>query len=466
MSDSRIHIPNVLGRTFAVLGLGRTGLATVERLLASGARVLAWDDSEGARAAVPDEILHDLHKADWSQIDALVMSPGIPLTHPVPHAVAEAAKAAGKPIGSDIALLAVAQMNARFVCVTGTNGKSTTTTLIAHMLRRAGKAVEVGGNLGQAALGLDPLGPAGIYVLELSSYQLDLTPSPIADVAILLNISPDHLDRHGGMEGYVASKKSILRPKGKTSIGIIGMDDEHCRALYAAERDKGRRLVPISSATRLDNGIYVTPKGILVDALQGTAQPVADLAAFPALPGRHNWQNAAAAYVAARALGLSLEEIEQGLASYPGLAHRQQLIADLDGVRYVNDSKATNADAAAKALACYENIYWILGGRPKEGGLAGLEGFYPRIRHGFLIGEAAAAFEKQIGRAFPVTQCGTLDRAVAAAHALARREKRPGAVVLLAPACASFDQYRSFEVRGDSFADAVAGLADHSGGRP
>jgi UDP-N-acetylmuramoylalanine--D-glutamate ligase len=464
MSELGLHIPGIQGRTIAVLGLGRTGLATAERLIVSGARVLAWDDSETARAAVPADILHDLAHADWSTIDALVMSPGIPLTHPTPHPVAVAAKAAGKPIGSDISLLAVAQPSARFVCITGTNGKSTTTTLIAHVLKSAGKAVEVGGNLGQAVLTLRPLGPTGIYVLELSSYQLDLTPNPIADVAILLNISPDHLDRHGGMDGYIASKKSILRPKGKTSMGIVGMDDEACRAIYAAEKDKGRRLVPISSAYKVENGIYVTPKGILTDCLHGTPQPVLDLTTVPSLPGQHNWQNAAAAYIAARALGLSLEEILAGLKSYPGLAHRQELVTTIAGIRYVNDSKATNADAAAKALACYDDIYWIIGGRAKDGGLAGLESFYPKIRHGFLIGEAAADFAKQIGRAFPFTQCGTLDKAVAAAHALAQREKRAGGVVLLAPACASWDQFPNFEIRGQRFRALVEDLATKSGG--
>lgn len=462
MAELSLHIPNVQGRTIAVLGLGRTGMATAERLIASGARVLAWDDSETARAAVPVDILHDLHKADWSTIDALVMSPGIPLTHPAPHPVAAAAKTAGKPIGSDIALLAVAQPQARFVCITGTNGKSTTTTLIAHVLKSAGKQVEVGGNLGQAALTLRPLGPDGIYVLELSSYQLDLTPSPIADIAILLNITPDHLDRHGGMEGYIASKASILRPKGKTSLGIIGVDDDTCRALYNAAKDKPRRMVPISGGRSVPGGVYVSPNGILTDAIRGPARQVVDLKTIPTLPGQHNWQNAAAAYVAAKALGLTFEAIIDGLKSYPGLAHRQQLVATIDGVRYVNDSKATNADAAAKALACYDNIYWIIGGRAKEGGLAGLEGFYPKIRHGFLIGEAAQAFQKQIGRAFPMTQCGTLDKAVAAAHALAQREKREGAVVLLAPACASWDQFPNFEIRGQAFRTQVEELAAKS----
>jgi UDP-N-acetylmuramoylalanine--D-glutamate ligase len=451
MSELSLHISGIAGRIYAVLGLGRSGAATAETLIRSGARVLAWDDSETARAAVPTDILIDLRTVDFKEVDALVMSPGIPLSHPVPHPVALAAKAAGKPIISDIELLAQAQPQARFVCITGTNGKSTTTTLIAHMLKAAGRKVEVGGNLGQAALSLAPVGIDGIYVLELSSYQLDITPTPIADIALLLNITPDHLDRHGGMEGYIAAKELILRAKGKSSIGIVGQDDEPCRQLFAKLKGGERRLVPISVEQSASGGAYVDKNGMLIDAIRGAATTVLDLKSIARLPGKHNWQNAVAAYVTGKALGLSAEQIVAGFESYPGLAHRQELITTVNGVRYINDSKATNADAAEKALACYDNIYWILGGKAKEGGLAGLEPHYGRIRHGFLIGEAAPAFLKQINRAFPTTLSGTLEKAVAEAHALAQREKKPGAVVLLSPACASFDQYPNFEVRGSRF---------------
>lgn len=463
MSDLALRIPGIAGHTFAVLGLGRSGAATAETLIASGAHVLAWDDSETARAAAPADILFDLRNADWSSIDALLMSPGIPTTFPTPHPVAAAAKAAGKPIVSDIELLAQAQPQARFVCITGTNGKSTTTTLIAHVLKSAGRRVEVGGNLGQAALSLAPVGHDGIYVLELSSYQLDITPSPIADIAILLNITPDHLDRHGGMDGYIASKQSLLRPKGASSIGIVGQDDAPSRATLTALADKGRRLIPISAETAVKNGAHVTKDGQLVDAIRGEPRNVLDLKTIAALPGKHNWQNAAAAYVACKALGLSAEEIVAGFQSYPGLAHRQELVATLQGIRYINDSKATNADAAEKALACYDNIYWILGGRAKEGGLAGLEPYYGKIRHGFLIGEAASAFGKQINRAFPTTMSGSLEKAVADAHAMAQRDKKPGAVVLLSPACASFDQYPNFEIRGNRFRALIEDLAAKKG---
>lgn len=451
MSALSLHIPGIAGHTYAVLGLGRSGAATAETLIRSGARVLAWDDSETARAGVPADILVDLTARDLAEITALVMSPGIPFTHPTPHPVVMAAKAASKPIISDIELLAMAQPQARFVCVTGTNGKSTTTTLIAHVLKSAGREVEVGGNLGQAALSLAPVGSEGIYVLELSSYQLDITPTPIADIALLLNITPDHLDRHGGMQGYIAAKAQILRAKGRSSIGIIGQDDESCRQLFARLRSSERRLIPISVETAQAKGVYVDKSGQLIDALQGSPQIILDLKTIARLPGKHNWQNAVAAYVVAKALGLSAAEIITGFKSYPGLAHRQELIAHVNGISYINDSKATNADAAEKALACYDNIYWILGGKAKDGGLAGLEPCYPRIRHGFLIGEAAPAFFKQINRAFPTSICGTLDKAVSEAHNLAQREKKPGAVVLLSPACASFDQYANFEVRGNHF---------------
>lgn len=363
-----IRIPGLEGQPMAVLGLGKSGGATAEALRASGAVVLAWDDAEAARAAVAPDLLADLGKIDWSKVQALVMSPGIPHTHPKPHAVAAAAKAAGCPIISDIELLYRSQPKARYVGITGTNGKSTTTTLIHHILVTAGRKAAAGGNLGQPALSLEPLGPDGIYVLELSSYQLEITPTAICDIAIMLNITPDHLDRHGGMEGYIASKKLILAPKGKSSLGIVGVDDGPSRKLFDELKTEGkRRLVPISVAAAVAGGVHAV-NGKLVDAIGAKPIDVVDLKTIPSLPGSHNWQNAAAAYAATRALGLGIDEVLAGLKGYPGLAHRQELIATVNGVRFVNDSKATNADAAAKALVCYDNIYWIIGGRAKVGG--------------------------------------------------------------------------------------------------
>ena len=457
MSDA-IRIPGLAGNVIAVLGLGRSGGAAAAAIAASGAAAWAWDDNEAARDAINQDWLVDLTTADWTLIDALLMSPGIPHLHPQPHPVAKLARDHNVPIISDIDLLLRAQPLARFVGITGTNGKSTTTTLIGHILDQAGRRCETGGNLGAAALSLAPLGADGVYVLELSSYQLEITPTPIADIAILLNITPDHLDRHGGMDGYIAAKKLILAPKGKNSVGVIGVDDEPCRKLYLELKSGARRMIPVSVEKALKGGVSAV-NGMLIDDVGGKRLQICDLKQFASLPGSHNWQNAAAAYITARGLGLKAEQIVAGFASYPGLAHRQQLIATIGKTRYVNDSKATNADAAAKALVCYNDIYWIIGGRAKEGGLTGLEQFYPRIRHAFLIGEAAPLFAKQLGRNVPFTNCGTLDKAVVAAHTLAQREKREGGVVLLSPACASWDQYRNFELRGDHFRDLVQQLA-------
>ncbi|HEY4163264.1 MAG TPA: UDP-N-acetylmuramoyl-L-alanine--D-glutamate ligase [Dongiaceae bacterium] len=458
-----LRIPSVAGQVVAVLGLARSGRAAAAALRESGATVWAWDDSESARDAMPAEMIVDLHKADWSKVSALVMSPGIPTTFPQPHAVPATAQAAGVVLTSDIALLHKAQPRARFVGITGTNGKSTVTTLVGHILKSAGRKVAIGGNLGQAVLSLPPMGPDGVYVLELSSYQLEITPEPIADIAVLLNITPDHLDRHGGMQGYIAAKTLIMRPKGQTGLGIIGVDDEPCRKMFEALKKEGRRrMVPISAERALEGGVSAA-NGKLVDAISGKPIDVLDLATVARLPGKHNWQNAAASYAVTRALGLGIDEVVAGLTSYPGLVHRQELVATIDGVRFVNDSKATNADAAAKALACYDNIYWIAGGRAKDGGLAGLEEYFPRIRRAYLIGEAMEIFAGQIGKAIAVRRCGTLDKATAEAMKDARADKAKDAVVLLSPACASFDQYPNFEVRGDDFRRIVHELAAAAG---
>lgn len=459
-----LRIPGVEGKIVAVLGLGRTGAATVAALSASGATVWAWDDNETARGSVAPDLLVDPAAADWRMPEMLVMSPGIPHTHPQPHPAAAAAKSAGKPLIGDIELLYRAMPTPRYVGITGTNGKSTTTTLIAHILRQAGKAIEVGGNLGQAALSLQPLPGDGIYVLELSSYQLELTPSAICDVAILLNITPDHLSRHGGMDGYIDAKALVLRPKGRSSIGVLGVDDQFCGDLFDKLKESGRKLIPISVAHEAPGGVDALD-GRLVDRMGGAPVAVTDLTTIPTLPGSHNWQNAAAAYVATRAMGLDRSTIVAGLKSYPGLAHRQELIATIGNVRYVNDSKATNADAAAKALVCYDDIYWIIGGQAKEGGIGSLESFFPRARHAYLIGECAPLFAKQLGKSVPFTLCGTLDKAVDLAHLQAQRDRKPGAVVLLSPACASWDQYPNFEARGDHFRKLVLGLAAQSSGK-
>ncbi len=465
MALAPLQLPGMNERIAAVLGLGKSGLAAALALKVSGARLWAWDDADEKRAAAAAAGINpiDLAHCDWRKPEFLVLSPGIPHRHPAPHPVAALAIANGKPINGDIELLLRAVPEAGYLGVTGTNGKSTTTALAGHVLQRAGRAAAVGGNIGVPALALPRLGPDGLYVLELSSYQLELVPSLACRVAVLLNLTPDHIDRHGDMAGYIAAKQRIFERQGAGDTAVIGIDDEPSRSLRDRLVAAGRqRVVAISCRERVAGGVHAVG-GKLVDETGGVPVEVMDLAAVATLPGEHNWQNAAACYAACRAVGLAPDAIAAGLATYPGLAHRQELIATIGAIRYVNDSKATNADATAKALACYDPIYWILGGRPKAGGLAGLEPFYRRIVHAYLIGEAAADFARQLEGRVPTTPCGTLERALEAAHNQAQAEQRRGGVVLLSPACASFDQFANFEVRGDLFRKLVERLAAASG---
>jgi UDP-N-acetylmuramoylalanine--D-glutamate ligase len=452
------------GAPVAVLGLGKSGLATARALMASGVAVRAWDDSPVSRRAADAEhiTLADLGSANLGSMQMLVLSPGIPHSFPEPHPVAARAKAAKRPIIGDIELLYRAQPKSRYVGITGTNGKSTTTALIGHVLSEAGLKIAVGGNLGTPALTFPPLGPDGVYVLEMSSYQLELIDTLAFDVAILLNITPDHLDRHGGMDGYIAAKERIFARQSPKQAAVICIDSAPCRGIVQRLMQKtgGGRLVPISVEHAAKGGVYVRD-GKLIDDLDRAAKAELDLTSLSRLPGAHNWQNVLAAYAGARMLGLAPAKIAKAITSFLGLAHRQQLIATIGKVRYVNDSKATNVDAATKALGCYDRIYWIAGGRAKEGGFDDLAPFMPRVAHAFLIGEAAPALESWLKGKAPSTVVGTMDRAVSAAHAAAQADPK-GGVVLLSPACASFDQYPNFEVRGRDFADQVAKLGGRS----
>jgi UDP-N-acetylmuramoylalanine--D-glutamate ligase len=345
----------------------------------------------------------------------------------------------------------------RVVAVTGTNGKSTTTALIGHMLEAAGRDARVGGNIGVGVLGLPDMHGGAIYVLELSSYQLDLTASLKPDAAILLNVSPDHLERHGGMEGYVAAKRRVLLNQGKGDTAIIGVDDswgqQVCTEITAANR---RTIWPISARKSIGRGVYVL-QGRLYDATDGRVTEVIDLNPIRALPGRHNWQNAAAAYAAVRALGVSVADAVEGLRTFPGLAHRMETIGTIGAVRFVNDSKATNADAARQAMSAYPRFFWIAGGRPKTDGIDQLTDLFPGIARAYLIGEAQDDFAKVLEGRAPYAKCGGLEAAVRAAFADARKEEGE-AIVLFSPACASFDQYPDFEVRGEAFRAAVQAL--------
>jgi UDP-N-acetylmuramoylalanine--D-glutamate ligase len=450
------------GRDVAVFGLGLSGIAAAHALAAGGARVLAWDDTQEARdkAAAQGVGMHDLAGADWTRIAALVLAPGIPLTHPEPHWSVTAARAAGVEVIGDTELFfrekARQGSGAKVVVITGTNGKSTTTALTAHLLQGGGRPVALGGNIGRAVLDLPPFATSLTYVLELSTFQIDLTPSLAPDAAALINITPDHLDRHGTIENYAAIKARVFDGVPADGTAVIGVDDSYSRAI--ADALHGPLAVKrIAVGYTVTTGVWAKD-GMLTEVENGVERGRVSLDGIGSLRGAHNWQNAAVAYALARSQGLDASTIGKGLGTFAGLAHRMEQVARLGSVLFVNDSKATNADAAAKVLASFTDIYWIVGGRPKAGGLDGLEPFFPRIARAYLIGEAADAFAAQLGGQVDHVQCATLDRAIEAAAADARRSRGAEPVVLLSPACASYDQFANFEARGKSFRDLVMRL--------
>ena len=450
-----ITIGEYSGKAVGVFGLGKAGEATVASLLAGGASVFAWDDKSQQAATRPDGAqLAPFENWPWDELKAVVLAPGVPLTHPQPHAVVIEAKKHNCPVIGDVELLCRAQPQARFVGITGTNGKSTTTTLIGHILQRAGMKTQIGGNLGTAALSLEPLGADGIYVIETSSYQLDLLHSARFNVALLLNVTPDHLDRHGDMQGYIAAKMHIFERQQENDVAIIAVDDDYTKEVSKKLKNSGaQRVIDVSAHSQLPESVFVKD-GVLHDHLDG-AHHHFDLNGIVTLTGRHNWQNAAIAYVAARSCGVAPEKIYAAMKTFGGLRHRLQQVAEIKGVRFVNDSKATNADATQNALAPYDYIYWILGGKSKSGGIATLESYFPKIAHAFLIGAAQDEFARTLEGKVPYTRSGTLDVAVQQAAGMAFASGKKGAVVLLSPACASFDQFNSFEHRGDVFCELV-----------
>ncbi|QTN20585.1 UDP-N-acetylmuramoyl-L-alanine--D-glutamate ligase [Brevundimonas sp. AJA228-03] len=483
-----IPVPGYEGRRVAVFGLGRSGITAARALKAGGALPILWDDGVSGRMQAEAEgfTIEDLTTADWSRFAALVLSPGAPLTHPKPHWTVDKARAAAVPVIGDIELFARAlatlpeAQRPRVVAITGTNGKSTTTALIGWVLKQAGLTVHIGGNIGIGVLALPAPTPDAVYVIEVSSYQLDLTTTFAPDVAILTNISPDHLDRHGGMEGYVAAKARLFQQMGQGQLAVVGIDDRWGRAMLTALSGRTVRYTTVTtqtvivgsdrrggfSPTALDGlnpargKAFAEGRFMELDATAGelTADSVlvADLATARSLPGRHNAQNAAFAYAAARALGVSNEAAVEGLMTFPGLAHRMETVGRLGPVRFVNDSKATNADAARQALMSYPTSFWIAGGRAKDGGIQDLRDLFPRIAKAYLIGEAAADFARTLGDT-PHVIAGDMATAVALAAADARAAGGDQ-VVLLSPACASFDQFPDFEVRGEAFRAAVLNL--------
>ena len=457
-----IPVPGFEGRRVAVFGLGRSGITAARALQAGGALPILWDDGVSGRMQAEAEgfVVEDLATADWSGFAALVLSPGAPLTHPRPHWTVEKARAAGVEIIGDIELFAraVAALpegeRPRVVAITGTNGKSTTTALIGWVLKQAGLTVHVGGNIGIGVLALPKPTPDAVYVIEVSSYQLDLTTSFAPDVAILTNISPDHLDRHGGMEGYVAAKARLFANLAEQAVALIGVDEEAGRTISLGLPNA--LTIQTAPSPLVGEGIVATGRTVFANG------QVIDLTPARSLPGRHNAQNAAFAYAAARAVGVSHDDAVAGLMSFPGLAHRMETVGHIGPVRFVNDSKATNADAARQALSSYPAVFWIAGGVPKAGGIDDLADLFPRVTQAYLIGQAAEAFAATLGDT-PHEIVGTMEAAVAAAGrdaTVAGGEQ----VVLLSPACASFDQYPDFEARGEAFRAAVLALGAEGAG--
>jgi UDP-N-acetylmuramoylalanine--D-glutamate ligase len=454
-------------QTVGVFGLARSGVSSVRSLVTGGAKVYAWDDKESSRAEAQREgaVIAPISEWPWNAIKALILSPGVPLTHPKPHDVVTMARDAGAEVIGDVELFAREMRadrdtkgRAPVIAITGTNGKSTTTALIGHILSVCGFAAEVGGNIGKPVLDLATPTARTVYVLEVSSYQIDLAPSLVPDVAVLTNISTDHIDRHGTLENYAAVKARLLENTAKDGRVAIGVDDQHSASIFTKlMASHAGEAVPVSIGKVLGRGVFAVD-GALYDAQGMRPAKIMDLSAAAHLPGAHNWQNAALAYAAVKRFVNDPRAIASAIESFPGLAHRMEDVGRVGKVRFINDSKATNAEAAERALVCFPDIYWIAGGLPKEGGIESLRPLFGRIRKAYLIGEAASVFAQTLG---DVTHeiTGTLDVAIAHAFNDARNAAAPSPVVLLSPACASFDQFRDYEARGDAFRAGVSVLA-------
>jgi UDP-N-acetylmuramoylalanine--D-glutamate ligase len=453
-----ITSPAFRGRRYAVLGLARSGLASVEALVASGAEVTAWDTREEARAEVAGKAqIADPLEIDLTGFDGVVLSPGVPLNR---HPIAAKAQAAGVPLIGDIELFALARPSLpphKVVGITGTNGKSTTTALVHHILKTAGVPTTMGGNIGLPILAQDPLAPnengVGVYVLELSSYQIDLTFSLDCDPAVLLNVTPDHLDRYESFEAYAASKARLFEMQSVSNQpkAVFGVDDRLVTEVCNRINDQRQgRVLWVENRFEEPIGVSVFEgEATLLGTHLGWQRE------WPALQGPHNAENAGAAIAICHLLGLNEEAIALGLQTYPGLPHRMERIAEKGGILFVNDSKATNPDSAAPALAAYPHVHWILGGLAKTDDLGPCEDQLGHVRAAYTIGEAGPMFARLLEGKVPVTESELLVTAVKdAAEAAA-----PGEVVLLSPACASFDQFRDYEARGDAFRAAVEALA-------
>jgi UDP-N-acetylmuramoylalanine--D-glutamate ligase len=459
-----IPVTSFAGKTVAVFGLGGSGLASCRALQAGGAEVIACDDSidKMVEATQAGFITADLRTVAWGSFAALILTPGVPLTHPAPHWTVVAAQAAGVEVIGDIELFCRERKlhapDAPFIAITGTNGKSTTTALIAHLMREAGFDTQMGGNIGTAILSLEPPRAGRVHVIEMSSYQIDLTPSLDPSVGILLNVTPDHIDRHGTLAHYAAVKERLVA---NAEIALISVDDDITNAIGKRLADEGREVLPVSAVRTLQWGYFLRGTEIVSKGNSQSpeeAEVLADLRGVGSLRGTHNAQNAAFACAAAWHMHVEPTQIASAIRSFPGLAHRMEQVGRQGATLFVNDSKGTNADAAAKALSSFNDIFWIAGGKQKEGGITSLAEFFPRIRGAYLIGEAASDFAQTLDGKVPYEISVTLDVAVANAARDAAEAGLAEPVVLLSPACASFDQFRNFEIRGDRFRELVLAL--------
>ncbi|WP_210484971.1 UDP-N-acetylmuramoyl-L-alanine--D-glutamate ligase [Microvirga antarctica] len=448
-------ITTLSGRTVALFGLGGSGLVTALALKAGGAHVVAWDDNPArtAQAEADGIAVEDLRKSDWSRFSSFILSPGVPLTHPTPHWSVDLAQAAGVEIIGDIELFcrerASIAPNAPFIAITGTNGKSTTTALVSHILREAGRDVQMGGNIGTAILSLLPPSDDRVHVIECSSFQIDLAPSLAPSIGVMLNVSADHLDRHGTLDAYAAIKERLIRHADKV---VIGVDDAISRAMAAHVRVPTLRV----GLTDKNPGSVFGQSHQIIANTDGDAVAIADLAGISSLRGDHNAQNAAAAVAIALFCQVDTATIDRALHTFPGLPHRMEEIGRRGDVLFINDSKATNADSTEKALKSFDDIFWILGGKSKEGGIAPLRPHFGKVRKAYLIGAASDEYAATLGDSVLHQHCSTLDRAVQQAAQDAAGSTH--AVVLLSPASASYDQYPNFEVRGNHFRELVKAL--------
>lgn len=466
MSALESFVKKLGKKPILVYGLGRSGMATTKALVKAGANVVAGDDCPDSVAAAKKNgaVPFDDANYDMNNYAFLVLSPGIPLTHPKPHSIVEKARAAELEIICDIELFSRVYPDIKTIGVTGTNGKSTTSSLITHVINHCGGKAVLGGNIGTPVFDLKKVDEKTWMVLEVSSFQIDLCPLYRPDISLLLNLTPDHIDRHGSMENYCAVKERLAEPRegSEKNLAVICTDDQYMSKIFSRALDaQQRKVIEVSTEKVLDEGVYVQDE-MLIDVLRGAENTVGDVSTLPNLKGIHNYQNAACAYAVCVQIGLAPDPVWKAMYDFPGLNHRQFLVRTINGVTYVNDSKATNAASTAVALGCRNNIYWIVGGRKKKTGLDGLEEFFPTIKHAFLIGEATEDFADWFEKyGIEFSRCYELDRAVTMAHEMAQKNRgQPGGagVVLLSPACASFDQFSSFEDRGDQFAKLVEAL--------